>query len=241
MRRNNKQRADWLSSLASHQASRSSDSAAVVVPVHNEAQRIGRVLDVLCQTDDVAQITVVDDGSSDGTCDSVRPYCERDPRVHLLCLPTNHGKGGAMVTGADASASDLIVFLDADLVGLRPEHVLALIEPVRNGVCSMTVGLFTGGPWRADLTHRFTPFLSGQRCLRWGLFRSNLYLATARGGVEVALSLHAWRHQHRVLPVPWRGVTHVTQPEKVGWLPGLRSYFQMYGEIIGYLARHLSG
>jgi len=216
------------------------EPVTAVIPAYNEAQQIACVIEVLCQINDLLQINVVDDSSSDNTSDVVRSYCARDPRLHLLRLPTNRGKGGAMTVGADASASDLIVFLDADLVGLRSEHVLALIEPVRNGVCSMTLGLFTHGRRSTDWSHRLTPFLSGQRCLRWSLFRSTPDVATARSGVEVALSLHAWRHGYRVMPVPWYGVTHVMKYEKQGWLWGQWSHLRMYGEIIRYLAGHLT-
>lgn len=211
-----------------------------VISAYNEAQHIACVIDVLCQVSDLLQITVVDDASSDNTSDVVRSYCERDSRIRLLRLPTNRGKGGAMMVGADANTSDLIVFLDADLVGLRSEYVLALIEPVRNDVCSMTLGLFTHGRRLTDWSHRLTPFLSGQRCLRWSLFRSTPDLATARSGVEVALSLHAWRQGYLVMSVPWYGVTHVMKHEKQGWLRGRWSHLRMYGEIIRYLAGHLT-
>ena len=90
----------------------------------------------------------------------------RDARIQLVCLSANQGKGGAMLAGAQVSDNDLIVFLDADLIGLHPENVLALIEPVSNGTCSMTLGIFTQGRFQTDLTHWLTPFLSGQRCLR---------------------------------------------------------------------------
>ena len=60
----------------------------------------------------------------------------RDARIQLVCLSANQGKGGAMLAGAQVSDNDLIVFLDADLIGLHPENVLTLIEPVSNGKCS---------------------------------------------------------------------------------------------------------
>jgi glycosyltransferase involved in cell wall biosynthesis len=216
------------------------EPVSCVIPAYNESQYIANVLDIVCQVPDLLQIIVVDDASEDNTSEVIRSYCERDPRVRLLRLPTNRGKGGAMTIGADTSASDLIVFLDADLVGLRAEHVLTLIEPVRNGVCSMALGLFTHGRRLTDWSHCLTPFLSGQRCLRWSLFRSTPDLAAARSGVEVALSLHAWRHRYRVMSVPWYGVTHVMKHEKRGWLRGKWSYLPMYGEIVRYLAGHLT-
>jgi hypothetical protein len=119
-----------------------------------------------------------------------------------------------MVAGAQASNSELIVLLDADLIELRPKHVLSLIEPVRSDAFSMSFGVFTVGRRQTDLSHRLTPFLSGQRCLRWDLFQSAPDLAVARWGVEVALSLYAWRNGYYVLKVPCRGVNHVMRPEK---------------------------
>jgi hypothetical protein len=144
-----------------------------------------------------------------------------------------------MVRGAQASACDLIVFLDADLVGMRPEHVLALIEPVRAGTCTMTLGVFSQGRPSTDWSHRLTPFLSGQRCLRWSLYRSTTDLLTSRYGVEVALSLYARTRGYSVVHVPWPGVTHVMKCEKIGRLEGWKAYLRMYGQIVAYAAGHL--
>ena len=198
-----------------------------VIPAYNEANHIGSLLDVLYQVKKLTQIIVVDDGSTDDTPDVVRSFCKRDARIQLVCLSANQGKGGAMLAGAQVSDNDLIVFLDADLIGLHPKHVLALIEPVSNGTCSMTLGIFTQGRFQTDLTHRLTPFLSGQRCLSWSRFQSTPDLALSRWGVEVALSLHAWQNQHKTLAVPWRGVTHVLRPEKMTGNEGYWSHVQM--------------
>ena len=55
------------------------------------------------------------------------------------------GKGEAMRAGVDATDAEVIVFLDADLVGLRPDHVDALVRAVRDGA-GMACGLFDRGP-----------------------------------------------------------------------------------------------
>lgn len=211
---------------------------AVVIPAHNEERHIAGTLDPVCRVSDLLQITVVDDGSVDGTANIVRSYAARDARVRLLQLPVNVGKGGAMVAGAEASPCDLLAFLDADLVGLRPEHVSALIEPVRWGTCSMSVAVFTSGRLMTDWSQRLTPILNGQRCLRWSLFRAAPDLTTARWGAEVALSIHARQQGYRVATVAWRGVTHVMKPEKRGPLRGYQAYLRMYSEIIRYAVRH---
>lgn len=216
------------------------EPVALVIPSFNEGLRIGALLETVCQVGWLSRILVVDDGSTDDTARVVQASARTDLRIQLLCLADNRGKAAAMVAGADASGCDLIAFIDADLLRLRPEHVIELIEPVRAGTCSMTLGLFTGGRWTTDNSHRLTPFLSGQRCLRWSLFRSIPDLETSRAGIEVALSLYAWRRGYRVCPVHWHGVTHVMKIEKMGILRGNLSHFKMYAEIIRYLLRTLT-
>jgi GT2 family glycosyltransferase len=209
--------------------------ASVVIPAYNEEEYLAAVLEPLRAMPGLARITVVDDGSEDGTAAVVGCCRQQDPRVWLFRLPANRGKGGAMIAGAEASPSDLVVFLDADLVGLEPQHVHDLIKPVVEGRCAMSVGVFRGGRLATDFTQHITPYLNGQRCLRWSLFRDTPELAECRSGAEVALSLHARRHGYRVVRVPLRGLTHVMKHEKQFWLKGVLAHARMFGEIFRYL------
>ncbi|MBV9579440.1 MAG: glycosyltransferase [Chloroflexi bacterium] len=60
-------------------------SVGVVVPVLNEATRLGRCLDgLVTQGAEVGEILVVDSGSQDATCDLVRQYAHRDGRIRLI-------------------------------------------------------------------------------------------------------------------------------------------------------------
>ena len=213
----------------------SREQASVVISAYNEERYISAVLEPLRSIPDLARITVVDDGSEDGTSTVVERSLKQDPRLRLLRLPANRGKGGAMVAGAEASPGDLIVFLDADLVGLKPANLLALIEPVSEGSCDMSLGVFRGGRFGTDLTQHLTPFLNGQRCLRWSLFHDARNLAVCRSGVDVALSLHAHRRRYRVVKVPLHGVTHVMKHEKHSFLQGELAHARMFGEIFRYL------
>lgn len=218
-----------------------SEPVTVVIPAYNEEKWIGHILDVLGQVTELTQIIVVDDGSTDKTAAILYECQQLDRRIHLVRLPVNCGKGGAMLAGANASHNDLIVFLDADLIGLGPEHILALIEPVQLGRCCMTLGIFTGGRWQTDWSHRLTPFLSGQRCLRWSLFRLTPHIATTRWGIELALSLHAWSNCYGVVAISWYGVTHAMRSEKMDNLKACWSHLQMWTDIGKYLVRYLLG
>jgi glycosyltransferase involved in cell wall biosynthesis len=218
------------------------EQPSVVIPAHNEERYLAAVLESLRAAPDLARIIVVDDDSRDGTAEVACRGQELDPRVQLMRLPENRGKGGAMTAGAEASPGDLIVFLDADLVGFKPANLRDLIAPVAEGRCSMSVGVFKGGRFSTDFNQRITPILNGQRCLRWSLFRDAPGFASSRYGAEVALSLHARRCGYRVINVPLYGVTYVMKHEKQPWLKGELATMRMYGEILRYvLYRNGSG
>ena len=48
-----------------------------------------------CQTSELTEIIIVDDGSSDATAAEARQAAAGDPRLRVLKHPTNRGKGEA--------------------------------------------------------------------------------------------------------------------------------------------------
>ena len=204
----NEQNASAVLGSAAHIAP-TKPAIAAIVPAYNEASRIGRVLQTLLDTPAVTEIIVVDDGSSDGTVAEVQALQAADARLRLVQHVRNQGKGQALYTGWQATRAPFLVFLDADLVNLKPEHVLDLIQPVIAGQADMTMGVFESGYWRSDLTQQLTPWLTGQRCLRSRLMEQIHWKAAAGYGFETAITLTASRQQWRSRRVALRGVTHM--------------------------------
>lgn len=66
----------------------------VVIPVYNEAGNIGRVIDGVRECTPELDIVVVDDGSVDGSVETVE-----DRGVKVICLPFHMGYGTAVQTG----------------------------------------------------------------------------------------------------------------------------------------------
>jgi LmbE family N-acetylglucosaminyl deacetylase len=205
-------------------------SIAVILPAYNEANRIPLVLDVLAQTDFVDEILVVDDGSSDGTAERVRRAAEADPRLRLLQHTENLGKGQAIFTARAATRAPYLILLDADLVGLKPEHLRALIQPVIERRADMTLGLFRGGRLHTDFSHWLTPWLSGQRGLRAEVLDAVPPQAAAGYGFETALTLAASRCGYRTQAVFLRGVWHT--PSEFHRRRGFRWRLRMYAHIL---------
>ncbi len=208
-----------------------------VVPAYNEGPRIAAVLAVLSADPRLSEIIVVDDGSSDETAQVAEQYAQRDARLHLLRLTPNQGKAAAMRAGAEASAGDALLFLDADLTGLDSAHVTALVEPVLAGRAAMTIGVLTREDGVTDAAHYLSAKLSGERCLRWSQFREAPLFIAARYGAETALNLHARATGLEVCPVRLEGVSHCRKLAKRGLLGGLALNARMYLEIGRYLLR----
>lgn len=82
-----------------------------VIPVYNGARYLRETLDsVLAQSLPVAEVLVVDDGSTDGTAEIVRAY---GGAVRHLYQP-HAGVSAARNRGIRAATQPLIAFLDAD-------------------------------------------------------------------------------------------------------------------------------
>jgi len=209
--------------------------AVVLIPALDEAATIASVIAV-ARAADVGPVVVVDVGSTDGTAEVAAAA-----GAEVIRLATNLGKGGALAAGAGARGEALAVLLDADLTGLRPKHVRALVEPVAAGSADMTRGVFADGRWATTLAQRIVPVLNGQRALRREGLLSVPGLAESRYGVEVAIADHAKGEGWTIVDVPLPGVSQVMKEEKRGFLRGLLIRLRMYAEILWtYLRRTLS-
>ena len=106
---------------------------SVIIPTHNEASSIGRVLADL-PPDLVSEILVVDSNSSDGT-----PQIAAQFGARVIREP-RRGYGRACLTGiAHANAPEILVFLDGDYSD-RPAELPQLLAPIIEGHADITIG-----------------------------------------------------------------------------------------------------
>jgi len=216
-----------------------SRTVGVVIPAFNEAENLLLVLNTVCATEWVQEIIVVDDGSTDATCEVAQRMAERDRRLVVIRLPENKGKAAAMLTGVQALHTELVIFLDADLVGLRPLHLQQLVSLQRLGSGEMTIAVFQIGWVFTNVPQRFVPHLSGQRCLwREEAEQALIPLAADRYGVETGLTIYARRHHWQIRKIVWQDVTHHMVLRKRRVMAGLHDRLQMYSQIMTVIARN---
>lgn len=206
---------------------------AVIIPALNEETTIGEIVSTLGKVQEIGQVIVVSDGSEDRTAENARLA-----GATVIEHPENLGKAAAMKTGFDASDSANLLFLDADLTGLQPSHVRALISPVLEEQADMTIGIFGDGRVATDLAQIVAPYLSGQRAVRREvleeMFREEPDALRSRFGIEVALTRHVNHRGYRVVEVPLEEMSHRMKEEKLGLVKGAAARLKMYYEILKY-------
>jgi glycosyltransferase involved in cell wall biosynthesis len=158
---------------------------SVIIPTHNEAQAIERVLADL-PLDLTTEVIVVDSNSTDGT-----PEIAAGMGARVIQEP-RRGYGRACLTGfAAASSPDVVVFLDGDYSD-RPSELPILLAPIIEGRADITLGSrlrerrsFGALPWHQELGNRLA---AGMIRVLYGLEISDLGPFRA-GRAEVLRSL----------------------------------------------------
>jgi glycosyltransferase involved in cell wall biosynthesis len=198
-----------------------------VIPAYNEETRIGNVLEAVVNHPLIDEIIVVDDGSRDGT----RAEAQGFPSVRLLTSEKNIGKSGSIAKGVRVSTGEYLVFLDADLVGLAPKDVTALLRPVLSGAADFSISLRHDVlvPWRMI----GLDYLSGERALHRGLVVEHLdTIAQLPGfGFESYLNSLVIESGARVQVVRWPTVGHTFKVHKYGIWEGVRGEMRMLKNI----------
>jgi dolichol-phosphate mannosyltransferase len=111
---------------------------SIVIPVFNEARTVAALVDKVRALDLDKEIIIVNDGSSDGTREALRPF-ENVDGVRVHHSPVNLGKGASMRIGFSFAKGELVTIQDADLE-LDPAEFKQLIVPILDGRADVVYG-----------------------------------------------------------------------------------------------------
>ena len=198
-----------------------------IIPAYNEQSRIGAVLAAVLGHPLIDEVLVVDDGSADATSDVVRSY----PAARLITLAANGGKTAALARGFAETRSEIILLIDADLSGLSPAHLTALIIPVKSGRAAMSISLRDNAPalWRWI----GLDYISGERALRrdllWG--QDAALRKLPKFGFEVFLNSLVLQSQAPLAVVRLPGVKSPLKSAKYGLLRGIKGDIAMMRDL----------
>jgi glycosyltransferase involved in cell wall biosynthesis len=209
---------------------------SVIIPVYNEAATIQEILKQVRAVNLAREIIVVDDGSTDGTRDLLKPE-ESQPGTIVLYHARNQGKGAAVRTGFDHATGDILLIQDADLE-YDPRDYPMLVRPIEEGRVKVVYGSRFLGPRKAMmfwhmLGNKFLTLLTNvlyntilsdmETCYK--VFRADVIkgipLRSRRFEFEPEITAKVLKRRHRIFEVPisYYGREY-DEGKKISWRDG---------------------
>jgi dolichyl-phosphate beta-glucosyltransferase len=229
---------------------RSAVDLSMVIPAYNEARRLpptlARLRDYLEAGPDTYEVLVVDDGSTDDTVSVARAVAREWPKLEVLTLPQNQGKGAAVREGMLHARGALRAFSDADLS--TPIEELPRLRSHLGGACHVAIASrdapgsdiqvhqprwreFMGRTYNRILRLLVLPGIRDTQC-GFKLFTSEAAeacfapLETFRFGFDAEVLVRAHRRGWEIaeVPVQWR---HVEESRVGGIGDALRMLYDL--------------
>ena len=112
---------------------------SIVIPAHNEEQRLPPVLAAYEEFfrdrfGDEVELIVVVNGSTDNTYAVIQQFAKNHPIVSVINEPRRVGKGGAVMLGLQQATGELMGFVDAD-GSTAPEAFFDLVAQIGDAGC----------------------------------------------------------------------------------------------------------
>jgi len=109
---------------------------SIVVPIYNEEECVDklvtRIVEVASGFDFAYEIILIDDGSTDGTWNSIERLKEATPNLKGIKFRRNFGQTAAMVAGFEHASGEIIVTMDGDLQN-DPADIPMVLDKMKEG------------------------------------------------------------------------------------------------------------
>ncbi len=217
---------------------------SVVVPVFNEASTIAEVLRRIRETPYDKEILVVDDGSTDGTAETLAGIT--DPQLRILRHERNRGKGAALRTAFREVRGEVVIIQDSDLE-YDPRDYPKLLRPIEEGKADVVFGSrFIGEPHRVmffwhyvgnriltTLSNMFTnlnltDMETGYKAFRAGILEE-IRIRSDRFGFEPEFTAKVARGGYRIYEtaISYSGRGY-EEGKKITWRDGLAAVWYIF-------------
>lgn len=192
---------------------------SVVMPVYNEENTVGKIVESVLARPEVGELLIVDDASGDASWEKLRSFAGND-RVRLFRQKINQGKGAALIRGFAEATCPYVIVQDADFE-YDPEDYPLVLRPLVEGKAEAVYGArFMNTPgqvryFKHEMGNKFLTFMSNvfsdihlsdmetcYKCFRREVIQ-NLILTSRRFGIEVELTAKLARSRKlRIWEVP---------------------------------------
>jgi len=203
------------------------DKISCIIPAYNEGKRISKVISVLKDHKLIDELIVLNDGSTDNTSEVIRQF----KGIRIIDLKENRGKSYTVYTGIKMARNELIMLIDADLIGLNKKNITDLIMPVLEKKADVSISLRANAPLISRMLG--IDFISGERIFHKGMIDDYKKISELSGfGLEVFLNKKIIDKRLRVKIVIWDNVESPYPVKKWGFIRGNLRFIGMIGQII---------
>ena len=112
---------------------------SIIMPAFNEEATLEAIVRKVMKYNDVHQLIIVNDASTDSTPEIIKLLAEEYPCIEVINHLNNSGKTAALKTGFKIILGNVVVIQDADLE-YDPEEIPSLIEPIVKGFADVVFG-----------------------------------------------------------------------------------------------------
>jgi glycosyltransferase involved in cell wall biosynthesis len=220
---------------------------SIIIPVFNEEQTIGNVLNklLIVKYPLPVEIFIIDDCSTDATLKKTYEFLlsissnERE-RIQVITSPCNQGKGNAVQQGIKRARGDILIIQDADLE-YDPSDIPQLLEPIMKRNADIVFGsrYLSGSVCRDQTISAFfaNRFLTGCLNLLYGTSLTDLHtcykvftrevtaslpLTVKSFGIDVEFTAKAVKKGYRIreLPIAYSARSR-KGGKKITWVDGI--------------------
>ena len=181
---------------------KSSTDVSVVVPLLNENDSLkelaSNIKSVLARMTNRWEVLFIDDGSTDGSFDTLLDLYRSDRRFKTIRFRRNFGKSAALSVGFHNARGEYVITMDADLQD-DPEEIPRLIEKLRSGF-----DLVSGwkkkrkDPINKTIPSKFFNFVTGKLS---GIKIHDFNCGLKAYKQDVIKSVQLYGEMHRYIPV----------------------------------------
>lgn len=186
---------------------------SIVVPAYNEKESLPELCtwidEVMKKNNYTYEVVIVDDGSTDGSWDTIESINNKNPSIKGIKFKRNQGKSAALHTAFQVVEGDMVVTMDADLQD-SPEEIPEFKQMIDEEGFDLVSG------WKQK---RFDPITKTipTKLYNWTTRKmSGIYLNDFNCGLkaykkEVVKNIEVYGEMHRYIPViaKWRGFANI--------------------------------
>ena len=210
---------------------------SIVIPLYNEVESLQPLVEWITrilrgQFD--YEIIMIDDGSSDGSWETLGELSKVYPEIRALSFRRNYGKSAALYAGFKMSEGDVVITMDADLQD-SPDEIPELYRMITEDDYDLVSG------WKKKRHDPIGKTLPSKLFNRTVRMVSGIKLHDFNCGLKaykqvVVKNIEVYGEMHRYIPLlaKWSGFTNVG--EKV-----VQHYPRQYGKTKFGLERLVNG